>query len=157
MIKAPLVNISVCTELANGLSTLQELLVNRPKVIQCPHMIVRFCGQSYQGSVRKAGRCLANAYESLLHKKRADAEASAHTSWHRVPPSSFERIAGGGTADQPAEGVDEEEVLGGRGEAFVAVAHVQVDHPVAGVRPDNREVASKNNVFQAHGEILRRE
>jgi len=70
---------------------------------------------------------------------------------------SFEGIAGGRLAYDPAEGVDEEEVLGGGGEAFVAVAHVEVDHPVAGVGPDNREVAAEDNVLQAHGEVFRRE
>ena len=56
--------------------------------------------------------------------------------------------------DHPAEGIDEEEVLGGVGEAFVTVAHVQVDHAVGAVGPDDGEITAEDDVFQTHGEVL---
>lgn len=63
MVKAAFRYPGLCTEPANGLSTAQELLVDGLEVIDCPHMIGRFCGRSYGRSVRIAGRGLPNAYE----------------------------------------------------------------------------------------------
>ena len=38
-------NLDFLAELPHCLSTLQELLVDGSEVIQCPHTIIRFCGQ----------------------------------------------------------------------------------------------------------------
>jgi hypothetical protein len=49
-------------ELTDGCATIQELLVYRSEVIEGPHMLCLFCGQSYRGSVRRQRRGLPNAY-----------------------------------------------------------------------------------------------
>ena len=63
----------------------------------------------------------------------------------------LKRVAFRVAAHYPAEGVDEKQILRGIDEAFVAVPHVQVNHPVLLVRPDDREVAPLHDVFQAEG------
>ena len=57
-------------------------------------------------------------------------------------------------ADNPAEGVGEEEVLGGIDETFVAMTHVQVDHAESLVGPDNGEVTEVHYVLDAEWIVL---
>lgn len=61
----------------------------------------------------------------------------------------LKRIAARIGAYHPAEGVDEEEVLGCVDEAFFAVAGVEVYHAVFGVGPYDGEVAVAYHVFDA--------
>ena len=51
-------------------------------------------------------------------------------------------------ADNPAKGIDEEQVLCCIDKAFVTVTHVQVNHPILLVCPDDREVAELDDIFQ---------
>ena len=55
--------------------------------------------------------------------------------------------------DDPAEGVDEQEVLGGVGKAVAAVSHVEIDHAIVPVGPDDGEVASEDDVFDPEREV----
>ena len=62
MIKTALRNACLLAELTDGCATIHELLVYRSEVIEGPHMLCLFCGQSYRGSVRRQRRGLPNAY-----------------------------------------------------------------------------------------------
>jgi len=59
------------------------------------------------------------------------------------------------TAYHPSERIGEKQILSGIGETFVTVAHVQVDHAVVLVSPDDREVAPFHDVLDAEGIHLR--
>ena len=48
--------------LRHGLALVHELLVDGAEVIDCPHMLCLFCGQSSRRSFRRPRRSLANAY-----------------------------------------------------------------------------------------------
>ncbi|MBR1698217.1 MAG: hypothetical protein IJ714_00325, partial [Bacteroidales bacterium] len=56
----------------DGCATIQELLVYRSEVIEGPHMLCLFCGQSYRGLVRRQRRGLPNAYAYSNIKNRPD-------------------------------------------------------------------------------------
>lgn len=43
------------------------------------------------------------------------------------------------------------------GEDFVAVSHVQVEHAVSGVGPDDGDISAFDNVFEADGVVGWRE
>ena len=62
-----------------------------------------------------------------------------------------ERIPFGVPAYYPTEGVYEEQVLCRVGKARVAMPHVQVNHPVSGIGPDNGEVTPAYNVLYSEG------
>lgn len=62
VIKTALRKARLPAELTDGCATVQELLVYRSEVIEGPHKLCLFCGQSYRGSVRRQGRGLPNAY-----------------------------------------------------------------------------------------------
>ena len=61
----------------------------------------------------------------------------------------LERIAFRVATYDPTECIHEEQVLRGVDETFVAVPHVQIDHSVLLVRPDDREIAELDNILQA--------
>ena len=63
VIKTALRKACLLAELTYGCATIQELLVYRSEVIEGPHMLCLFCGQSYRGSVRRQRRGLPNAYD----------------------------------------------------------------------------------------------
>ena len=65
VIKTALRNACLLAELTDCCATIQELLVYRSEVIEGPHMLCLFCGQSYRGSVRRQRRGLPNAYDRL--------------------------------------------------------------------------------------------
>ena len=62
VIKTALRKACLPAELTDGCATVQELLVYRSEVIEGPHKLCLFCGQSYRGSVRRQRRGLPNAY-----------------------------------------------------------------------------------------------
>ena len=66
VIKTALRKACLPAELTDGCATVQELLVYRSEVIEGPHKLCLFCGQSYRGSVRRQGRGLPNAYDPFL-------------------------------------------------------------------------------------------
>ena len=54
---------------------------------------------------------------------------------------------------EPEKRAFEEMILHVAGEDFVAVPHVHVEHTVAGVGPDNGNVSSFDDIFEADGVV----
>ena len=59
------------------------------------------------------------------------------------------------TEQYPSEGIGEEEVLRGIDETFVAMSHVEIDHAIILVCPDNGYVAADDDVLDTQGVVLR--
>lgn len=76
VIKTALRKACLLAELTDGCATIQELLVYRSEVIEGPHMLCLFCGQSYRGSVRRQRRGLPNAYISSTCSVSGDSPLS---------------------------------------------------------------------------------
>jgi len=52
---------------------------------------------------------------------------------------------------KPEDGIFEQTILDGRGEVLVAVPHIHIEHPVMGIRPNNRNISFADNILLPSG------
>lgn len=63
---------------------------------------------------------------------------------------SFEWIAFRRLAYNPAEGIDEQKILGCISEFLIAMTHIEIYHAVATVAPYHREISVADDILQAY-------